>query len=271
MKQVNLWKIPLRANQTAYENDNSSFWVDRMEGDHSFELVRATVYADQAGTLYLDESDNEGATSSVLTSLSVSASVTAKLPWTTLTKRWYRFRYVNGATAQTKFRATKEVAGEDTVNFLQYCINQSGQAKPRNVLQVGGTNGTYVYALACTADGVLYTIPAAVQYVPDTIVIPMTNADTEYQANLSGNYSKFSISMRENDTPFRLAFVTGKVAGGVAGAPVDPYLLIPAGCGFSETFELGKIYEPGMFSGIDIFVACAVAGKTIQIQTWGSI
>ena len=115
MKQVTLWKRPLRAAELAYENDSSGFWVDRLEGDHSIELVRATVYADQDGTLYLDESDDEGTTSAALATVSVSAEVTYKLSWTTLTKRWYRFRYVNGSTDQTKFRVTKETAGEDLV------------------------------------------------------------------------------------------------------------------------------------------------------------
>ena len=118
MRQTTLWKTPYGINQEVYENDNSSFWVDRMEGDKLIEYVRSTIYADQAGTLYLDESDDEGTTSAVLASLSIAAGVTGKFPWTALTKRWYRFRYVNGATAQTKFRAIKEMAGEgeDVVN-----------------------------------------------------------------------------------------------------------------------------------------------------------
>jgi len=98
---------PLAASATWYEGGASTFWNYRIQ-EKPADLIRVLVYADKAGTLYLDESDDEGITSSVLKSIAVSAKVAAVLPWTVLTKGWYRLRYVNGATAQGSFRIVKE-------------------------------------------------------------------------------------------------------------------------------------------------------------------
>ncbi|MGB9886758.1 MAG: hypothetical protein ACPLRW_07170 [Moorellales bacterium] len=72
--------------------------------------VRGLVWADQAGTLYLEESENDS-TWTTITSMPVSAGVTTELPWTNLTKRYFRFRYVNGPTAQTSFVLIQQCAG----------------------------------------------------------------------------------------------------------------------------------------------------------------
>jgi hypothetical protein len=65
--------------------------------------VRGLVWADAAGTLYLEESDDNSAWTEI-TNVAVVASVTKELTWQSVTKRYYRFRYVNGAGAQTVFR-----------------------------------------------------------------------------------------------------------------------------------------------------------------------
>jgi hypothetical protein len=72
--------------------------------------VRGLVKANQAGTLYLEESE-DNSTWTTTTTVSVSANVTTELPWTALTKQYFRFRYVNGAMAQTSFSLIQQVAG----------------------------------------------------------------------------------------------------------------------------------------------------------------
>ena len=107
MGAVVLAKIPLKAS--------TSFTQAKQDRFHDVEPVggvRGLIYADQAGTLYLEESDDDGATWAEPTAtVAVSAGITAKLPWTELTKRWYRFRYANGATTQAKFVLIQQTRG----------------------------------------------------------------------------------------------------------------------------------------------------------------
>jgi len=81
----------------------------------------------------------------------------------------------------------------------------------------------------------------------------MTIASTEYSQALT-NCKKFIILMRENDTEFRIAFVTGKVA-----TPTAPYFTVPEGSSYDE--------DNINFTGT-IYFACASAGKNIQIIAW---
>lgn len=106
MSVVMLTKTPLQANMSYIQAGR-----DRFESGIPAGSVSGLVWADKAGTLYLEESDDDGATWSQTTNVSVSASTTTVLPWTALTKQQYRFRYVNGAAAQTKFRLVQQTRG----------------------------------------------------------------------------------------------------------------------------------------------------------------
>lgn len=75
--------------------------------------VRGLIWADQAGTLYLEQSDDNATWSTVGSSVAVSANVSIELPWSIVTKRYYRFRYVNGATIQTAFRLYQMVGSAE--------------------------------------------------------------------------------------------------------------------------------------------------------------
>lgn len=68
----------------------------------SVSAVSAMVYTDQAGTLYLDQTDNTADANLIIsTSVTISAATPASLVKTALIGRYFRFRLVNGATAQT--------------------------------------------------------------------------------------------------------------------------------------------------------------------------
>lgn len=71
--------------------------------------VRGAAAADQAGTLYIEESQ-DGTTWTTTTTVSVTANTLADSGWVTLSQRYYRFRYVNGATAQTSFSLWQSIA-----------------------------------------------------------------------------------------------------------------------------------------------------------------
>lgn len=89
----------------------------------------------------------------------------------------------------------------------------------------------------------------------DTIEIynvTMTNADTEYSQALHVNAKAFFIHTRD-ESPFRIAFVTGKVA-----TPVAPWGTVLAGKG---------MWFSGLESGdqLTVYFASDSAGKIIEI------
>lgn len=101
---------------------------DRFNDREPIGAVRALVYADKAGTLYLEESDDEGAHYAAAATVSVSAATTTELAWTALTKRWYRFRYANSTTAQTNFRLIQQTRGLDVHKVDTEAITGAGEA-----------------------------------------------------------------------------------------------------------------------------------------------
>ena len=76
--------------------------VDRPEQDIPDGYMRIWILTDQSGNLYLEESHN-GTNWTTTSSAVVSAGVSNILAWTKLSRRYYRCRYVNGATPQTSF------------------------------------------------------------------------------------------------------------------------------------------------------------------------
>lgn len=133
MSVVMLTKTPLQANLSYTQAGR-----DRFESGNPAGSVRGLAWADQAGTLYLEESDDGGGNWSQTATVSVSASTTTSLPWTALTKQLYRFRYVNGASAQTKLRLiqhTRDMELTDTMLIGSSVPN--AQAIP---VQLSGSN-----------------------------------------------------------------------------------------------------------------------------------
>lgn len=83
-----------------YSSGASGQWIDTYNADDPLLQITARIFADQAGTLVLEES-NDGVTPSTSITVAVAANTPAVLPWTIFTKRWYRLKFTNGATVQT--------------------------------------------------------------------------------------------------------------------------------------------------------------------------
>jgi len=91
---------------------------------------------------------------------------------------------------------------------------------------------------------------------PRIINKTMTLADTEYKIALPDKTKKFTMNMRENDTAFRIAFEKGRVA-----EPKGEYFTVPAETPYWEDIlDLDQKFV--------IYVACASAGKTIEVIAW---
>lgn len=82
-------------------NASASFTSATFDGS-LYRRLTGKVYADQAGTLNIQHSD-DGVTWDTLTSISVTANTPAKFD-EVIYARYIRVYYVNGATAQTTFR-----------------------------------------------------------------------------------------------------------------------------------------------------------------------
>jgi hypothetical protein len=114
----------------------------------------------------------------------------------------------------------------------------------------GTTNGVVVNSLTAVTVGQNLK-PAT---TPTVYNIAMATANTEYSQALPANTKKFTIGLIENDTAFRLAFATGKVA-----TPTAPYTQWPAG---------GYYCEDEILATPTIYAACGIAGKNLQIIAW---
>lgn len=67
-----------------------------------FDLITGTVFADQSGTLNIDQS-GDGSHNDFSTSVAVTGGTGTSFS-VTIVANYVRLRYVNGATAQTVFR-----------------------------------------------------------------------------------------------------------------------------------------------------------------------
>ncbi|MDR4434406.1 phage-like element PBSX protein XepA [Bacillus tequilensis] len=74
--------------------------------------VKSWAYADREGTLFIEESDNNNAWTTTA-AVNVAAGILTETDWVYLSKRYYRFRYVNGNLQQSEFVLYQSVgAGE---------------------------------------------------------------------------------------------------------------------------------------------------------------
>jgi len=94
--------------------------------------------------------------------------------------------------------------------------------------------------------------------IPRIINKTMTEANKEYPLALPAGAKKFTIKMRETDTAFIMAFERGAVDG---ATPKGEYSTVPNGDSFSEV-------DLQTANDFKIYVACAVAGKTIEVTVW---
>ncbi|MDM5301386.1 phage portal protein [Bacillus subtilis] len=81
--------------------------------------VKGWAYADREGTLFVEESDNNNVWTTTA-AVNVSAGVLTETDWVYLSKRYYRFRYVNGNLQQSEFAVYQSVgAGEMDVRVSE--------------------------------------------------------------------------------------------------------------------------------------------------------
>ncbi|MFT4401292.1 phage-like element PBSX protein XepA [Bacillus sp. SW14] len=81
--------------------------------------VKGWVYADREGTLFVEESENNNVWTTT-SAVNVAAGVLTETDWVYLSKRYYRFRYVNGNLQQSEFAVYQSVgAGEMDVRVSE--------------------------------------------------------------------------------------------------------------------------------------------------------
>ncbi|MCY8544378.1 phage-like element PBSX protein XepA [Bacillus vallismortis] len=81
--------------------------------------VKGWAYADREGTLFVEESENNNVWTTTA-AVNVSAGVLRETDWVYLSKRYYRFRYVNGNLQQSEFAVYQSVgAGEMDVRVSE--------------------------------------------------------------------------------------------------------------------------------------------------------
>lgn len=162
------------------------------------------------------------------------------------------------ANKYRRFKASKEIP------FKKLYITNTAQAGKTLILKCGGDKSVVVERESSIAEIVNPVAlkdssgddvdPISYSTTPTPYNVVMTTENTEYSQVLPEGTKRFSLQMRENDTAFRVAYVTGKVA-----APTEPYYTIQVA---------REYYEPDLnFTGT-IYFACASAGKHIEIMAW---
>lgn len=117
---VQLTNTPLSASAVAYYPSKNG--EDRLGGVFGCKYVQGRAWADESGTLKLQESHDRSTWTDTSTT-TVSASTLAETSDTALTKRYWRWEYTNDGTAQTAFK------------LLEY-----RSVTPANVSLAAGTN-----------------------------------------------------------------------------------------------------------------------------------
>ncbi|WP_406621733.1 phage portal protein [Bacillus atrophaeus] len=96
----------------------SQYGQDRL-GAVLISKIKGWAYSDRGGTLYVEESDNNHSWSTTA-SADIGPGVLTATEWVYLTKRYYRFRYVNGNLQQSEFVLYQSVgAGEVDVHITE--------------------------------------------------------------------------------------------------------------------------------------------------------
>ena len=96
---------------------------------------RGWVFTDQAGTLYLEESNAASSGWTTTSTKVVAAGVSAIIPWAELTKKYARYRFVNGATAQGTFILIQYYKGVDKTPIM---------SNDGDMVSIGSKNDTAV-------------------------------------------------------------------------------------------------------------------------------
>lgn len=181
----------------------------------------------------------------------------------------------SGASAQLRFNSPSNPSYEANkyrrfiaskeIPFKKLYVTNTAQAGKTLVLKCGGDKSmvaqretaiTEIVNPVALKDSSGDTVdPVSYSTTPTPYNVVMTNADTEYSQELPEGTKRFSVQMRENDTAFRIAYVTGKVA-----APTEPYYTVQSA---------REYYEPDLkLTGKTIYFACGSAGKHIEIMAW---
>lgn len=100
--------------------------------------VKGYVHASHTGTLTVEESD-DGATWVTISTSSILVKTMLETGWINLSKRYFRFKFVNGATAQTTF--TLHQALDAGSKDLQLTGSNAKTVPTQNAVSVGATNG----------------------------------------------------------------------------------------------------------------------------------
>lgn len=218
MSAVTLTNRPLAANEVFTQGKR-----DRFNDREPIGSICGLIYSDKAGTLLLEESD-DGTTFTTTATVNVSAATNAELAWTDLTKRWYRFKYTNGAAAQTSFALIQQSRGLDI-------IVESSVADGADV-----TLGAKADAAATVADATPFSVIALLKglwnKLAGTLDVSLSGSNIE-QTNGA-------------DAAAKSALVAGKTAAG-KGVPLlvtDEGKVVTAG---DSMVAAGKVSVPDLF------------------------
>ncbi len=173
--------------------------------------------------------------------------------------------------AQTQEIATVNASGllgtvdvNSVLNALPAGANEIGSvivsqmpAIPAGANAIGSVIVSQLPALPAGANAIGSVTTDAIKPATTAAIynVTMTTADTEYSQALPAGCKRYRISLQSQDTAFRIAYESGKVA-----TPTAPYYNANIG----EIIDVDQVN----LAATTVYFACAAAGKIMQIEAW---
>jgi hypothetical protein len=144
-----------------------------------------------------------------------------------------------------------------TANFYRFYLTWTAQAGLTATLLISSPSVAKVGILPVTTT--ITGLPAQIQQsgvTPTIADVAMAAANTEYSYALPTSTKCFTIHIKDDSAAYRVAYVTGKVAGST-----EPYINMLIG---------GYYVEPTLLTpaGLTLYFASGTAGVEMEITSW---
>lgn len=274
---VQLTNTPLSASVTAYYP--SSQGQDRLGGTGLWKYVKAEGWSDEAGTLTLEVSDDRSSWSQLGPSLTFTADVINKFDWIGLTKRYWRWKFVNGGTDQTVFKLVEDKvvtpleAMATSLITMQSAATGTGNGTALTVTGFGSSmiqiTGTFVGTVTfeVTGDGTNYEGIYGVNSETGVPVLTATAPGVFFFSHPAGQAVRARVSAYTSGSitakgrALGVSIPSGNVQVMGSSLKFTPQTAVDSGVGNSKTLTVAASKEYEIYAVRAVLTSTAIVGN----------